>query len=103
MGGLFGRIGVRIGPKGGEARRMGQGGTYGRTDGQIPPVFYRTSSPLGPLPKNGKRDANKVSIRPKKTLFLKLTYNPLIRISNENYNHSSPILVWVCFQMRILP
>ena len=25
--------------------------TYGRTDGQIPPVFYRTSSPSGPLPK----------------------------------------------------
>ena len=24
--------------------------TYVRTDGQIPPVFYRTSSPSGPLP-----------------------------------------------------
>ena len=25
--------------------------TDGRMDGQIPPVFYRTSSPSGPLPK----------------------------------------------------
>ena len=30
--GLFGRIWVRIGPKGDEALRMGQGGTDGRTD-----------------------------------------------------------------------
>ena len=28
---------------------------YVRTDVQIPPVFYRTSSPLGPLPKNRKK------------------------------------------------
>ena len=28
------------------------GRTYGRTDVQIPPVFYRTSSPSGPQPKN---------------------------------------------------
>ena len=48
--GLFGRIWVRIGPKGDEALRMGGGD--GHTDGQIPPVFYRTSSPSGPLPKN---------------------------------------------------
>ena len=27
------------------------GRTDGRTDVQIPPVFYRTSSPPGPLPK----------------------------------------------------
>ena len=26
-----------------------------RTDGQIPPVFYRTSSPSGPLPKKKKK------------------------------------------------
>ena len=35
--------------------RRGGGPTYGWTDGrickQIPPIFYRTSSPLGPLPK----------------------------------------------------
>ena len=41
-------------PEGDKALRMGQGGTNGRTggrtDGQIPPEFYRTSSPLGPLP-----------------------------------------------------
>ena len=30
------------------------GWTDGRTDGQIPPVFYRTSSPSGPLPKKHK-------------------------------------------------
>ena len=30
----------------------GGGPTDVRTDGQIPPVFYRTSSPSGPLPKN---------------------------------------------------
>ena len=30
---------------------MGQGGTDICTDGQIPPVFYRTLSPSGPLPK----------------------------------------------------
>ena len=28
----------------------GAGGTNGQTDGEIPPVFYRTSSPSGPLP-----------------------------------------------------
>ena len=26
----------------------------GRTDGKFTPLFYRTSSPSGPLPKNGK-------------------------------------------------
>ena len=46
--GLFGRIWVRIGPKGDEALRMGRGGG---TDGQIPSVFYRTSPSSGPLPK----------------------------------------------------
>ena len=38
-------------PKGADGRtdvRM-----HVRTDGQIPPVFYRTSSPSGPLPKKG--------------------------------------------------
>ena len=49
---LFGRITVR-----GRGRR-----TDGRTDGQIPPVFYRTSSPSEPLPKkwimaNGQIDS----------------------------------------------
>ena len=52
----FGPYSLDLGPKGDEALRVGQGGrtdgrTYGRTDGQIPPVFYRTSSPSGPLPK----------------------------------------------------
>ena len=28
----------------------------GRTDGLIPPVFYRTLSPLGPLPKNQTKE-----------------------------------------------
>ena len=35
-----------------------KGGTNGRTDGRTnesPPVFYRTSSPLGPLPKKRKK------------------------------------------------
>ena len=36
---------VRIGPEGDKALRMGQGGTYMRTDVQIHPVFYRTASP----------------------------------------------------------
>ena len=31
--------------------------TYVWMDGQIPTVFYRTSSPLGPLPKNAERQA----------------------------------------------
>ena len=61
--GLFGRIWVRIGPKGDEALRMGRGGmdvwtdgrTYGRRDGQIPPVFHRTSSPSEPLPKKKEK------------------------------------------------
>ena len=58
--GLFGRIWVRIGPKGDEALRMGgtdgrtdgqtDGRMDGRTDGQIPPVFCRTSSPSESLP-----------------------------------------------------
>ena len=51
--GLFGRIRVRIGLKGDKALRIG-GNVWMdiRTDGQIPPVFYRTSSPSGQLPKN---------------------------------------------------
>ena len=32
------------------------GGTDVQTDGQIPPVFYRTSSPSGPLPKKKKKE-----------------------------------------------
>ena len=44
--GLFGRIWVT----GNKALRMGQEDSW--TDGQNPPVFYRTSSPLGPLPKS---------------------------------------------------
>ena len=54
----FGPYSLDLGPKGDEAEG-GVGGdgrtdvrTYGRTDGQIPPVFYRTSSPSGPLPKS---------------------------------------------------
>ena len=51
----FGPYSLDLGPKGDEALRMGQGETYGHTDvrmdRQIPPVFYRTSSPSGPLPK----------------------------------------------------
>ena len=55
--GLFSRIWVRRGPKGDKALWMGRGDgctdgwMYVHTDGQIPPVFYRTSSPSGPLPK----------------------------------------------------
>ena len=50
----FGPYSLDLGPKGDEALRMGQGGgrTDVRTDGQIPPVFYRTS---GPLPKKEKK------------------------------------------------
>ena len=54
----FGPYSLDLGPKGDEALRLGRGGggtyvrTDGRTDGQIPPVFYRTSSPSGPLPKS---------------------------------------------------
>merc|ERR1711942_515408 len=62
--GLFGRIWVRIGPKGDEALRMGQGGTDVRMYGRIPPVFYRTSSPLGPLPK--KQEIKKARNKKKK-------------------------------------
>ena len=35
----------------GQARDWGGGRTDIRTDVQIPPVFYRTSSPPGPMPK----------------------------------------------------
>ena len=44
--------GLRVpGPRGGGMQ--GTQGTQGQMDGQtkIPPVFYRTSSPSGPLPK----------------------------------------------------
>ena len=52
----FGPYSLDLGPKGDEAEGgVGGGRTDGRTDvrtdGQIPPVFYRTSSPSGPLPK----------------------------------------------------
>ena len=58
--GLFGRIWFRIGPKGDEALRVRRGGTDVRTDRQIFPVFYRTLSPLGPLPK-------KIDLRPERS------------------------------------
>ena len=53
----FGPFCLDLGPKGDKALRMGRGGrmdgwTDIRTDRQIPPVFYRTSSPSGPLPKS---------------------------------------------------
>ena len=38
------------GAGGGETNGHTDGRTDGRTDRQIPPVFYRTSSPSGPLP-----------------------------------------------------
>ena len=47
----FGPYSLDLGPKGDKALRVGRGGTDVRTDGEIPPVFYRTSSPSGPLPK----------------------------------------------------
>ena len=70
----YGRYSLDLGPKGDKTLRMKQGGmdgcTYrrtldvrtdvcmdGHTDGQIPPVFYRTLSPLGPLPKKRGRDS----------------------------------------------
>ena len=66
--GLFCRIWVRIDPKGDKALKMRQGGgwtdvrmdrrTHIWTDGQIPPVFYRTLSPLGPLPKKPSQASN---------------------------------------------
>ena len=39
----------------GRADGQTDGRTDERTDGQIPPVFYRTPSPLGPLPKKEKK------------------------------------------------
>ena len=52
-----------LGQNGPQRRRSpedGAGGTDGRmdrcTDGQIPPVFYRTLSPSGPLPKRKKEN-----------------------------------------------
>ena len=48
----FGPYSLDLGPKRDEALRMGEEGDvsmYGWMDGQIPPVFYRTLSPLGPL------------------------------------------------------
>ena len=61
---------------------MGQGGTDGRTDGQtdertggqILPVFYRTSSPSGPLPKKQT---------PKH--YLKLVKQEMVKEKYENY------------------
>ena len=43
--------------------------TDGWTDGQIPPVFYRTSSPSGPLPKKKKK--NKIKMKKMKEMTVK--------------------------------
>ena len=58
-------ISQNLGQNGPQRRRSpedGAGGdrrmdvqTDGHTDGQIPSVFYRTSSPSGPLPKKEKK------------------------------------------------
>ena len=56
----FGPFCSDLGPKGDEALKMGLGGgTDVRTDGEIPPVFYRTSSPSGPLPKREREREKK--------------------------------------------
>ena len=52
---------------------------YVRTDVQIPPVFYRTSSPLGPLPK-----------KPKKTAILQL-----IRLSSFVFRKTSDEILFL--------
>ena len=39
--------------RGPDGRSLGR--LFGRTDGKFTPLFYRTSSPSGPLPKNGPR------------------------------------------------
>ena len=44
---------LRFGPQRRRTPEDGAGGDV-RTYGQIPPVFYRTSSPSGPLPKKAK-------------------------------------------------
>ena len=58
--GIFSRILVRIGLEGDRKDRGGRmyGCTDVRTDGQILPVFFRTSSPSGPLPKNKQKDVS---------------------------------------------
>ena len=66
--GLFGRIWVRIGLKGDKALRRGCGGTYRRMDRQIPPVFYRTSPPLGPLPKKAMVETEKAMVETEKAM-----------------------------------
>ena len=50
----FGPYYLDLGPEGDKALKMWQGGgrTYVQTEGQIPLVFYRTSYPSGPLPRN---------------------------------------------------
>ena len=47
-------------PIDGRRDRWTDGRTDGRTDKLIPPVFYRTSSPSGPLPKKEKKYKNKL-------------------------------------------
>ena len=53
----FGPYSLDLGPKGDKAEDGARGG---RTDVQTDsPVFYRTPSPSGPLPKNGRMDEQK--------------------------------------------
>ena len=67
--GLFGRIWVRIGPKGDKALRMGQGGTdvrtYGRTDS---PCVLQNFVPFGAA-------AQKEKEKDKKDKYSKFTWD----------------------------
>ena len=68
-----------LGPNRPQRRRSpedGAGGTYVRTYGQNPPVFYRTLSPSGPLPKKVK--VIKVKVIKLKVIMVKVPRVPRV-------------------------
>ena len=89
-----------LGPKGDKALRMGLGGdvrTDGHTDGQIPPVFCRTLSPLGPLPNSRIR----VRIGPEGDKALKMGQGGRtdVRIPPVFYRTLSPLGPLPCLSL----
>ena len=67
------------------------GQTDGRTDGQIPPVFYRTSSPSGPLPKkqksNKRTDMMLCKVRNEKATTFSLNFT--VRYKRESMSQTN--------------
>ena len=73
------------------------GRTDGQTDGQIPPVFYRTSSPSGPLPKRTKW-TKKVTVKTQIRFQQNLKQRRIVAKALDGQRYPLPLCecMWMC-------